>query len=437
MEEPGFGQSGLGPVFVARLLELRDRPEAKVAVLLDLKEVEHHEDSRFALSLDHYLESWLGDRPREIFPLGSARLLVLAPLETRSALETGAAALIHVLRHHGFGSAHASVFDLTSEMPRLLGEVLPGSESARPRAATGPAPVPSAMLGRLLEVERTLHGADVEALLREETVWSFADPAAPERTMTELAVSLEELEARLEVALRRNDWLRHEVAAMLDRGVLRHIARDRWRSNRRFSVDLHVPTVLDERFTDLVRAIPAEARRTLTVELASWELGLDAGRFAEAASRLADFGFAVAIDRVPLEALSTVDLGPLDRAGIEVAYVKAAWSRRQSPNAVERLRGGVARFGAERLILWHCTVPAALQVGQEAGATLFQGNAADRAAEQAASAGPPEAAEDRPRREPDEDVGAGEEVAGEGEPGERTAEEPRPGFFARLFRRGE
>lgn len=431
MGEPGFGQAGLGPAFVARLLELRDRPEAKMALLLDLKEVEHHEDARFSLSLDHYLESWLGDLPREIFPLGGSRLLILAAAETRSALETGAAALIHVLRHHGFGSAHAVFFDLATEMPRLLEEVLPGADPARAKAATSTAPVSSAVLGRLLEVERTLHGADVEALLREEAVWSFADPAAPERALTELAVSLEELEARLEVTLRRNDWLRHEVAAMLDRGVLRHIARDRWRSNRRFSVDLHVPTVLGDQFADLARAIPAEARRTLTIELASWELGLSAPRFTEAAERLGDFGFAVAVDRVPLEALATLDSG-----GIDLAYVKAAWPRTPSPAAAERLAAAVARFGAERVILWNCTGPAALEAGRTAGITLFQGRAADEAAAQAVSSAAAGTAEAPPRRE----RGGGDEVEAEagggGEPAEGEPVEQRPGFFARLFRRG-
>ncbi|AWK86724.1 hypothetical protein DEW08_11170 [Azospirillum thermophilum] len=403
------------------MLDLRDRPEAKVALLLDLHEVEHHEDTRFALSLDHYLESWLGSQPREVFPLPGARLLILAPDDARGALETGAAALIHVLRHHGFGTAHAGFFDLKTGAAGLLEEVLPGAEPGRARGSPPARPVSSATLGRMLEVERSLRGADVEALLREQPVWSFATEP-PSTLLTELAISLEELESRLEVELRRNDWLRHEIAAMLDRGMLRHIARDRWLSGRRFGIDLHVSTVLGDEFTAMIRPIPPEVRRTLVAELASWELGLSGDRFALAAERLADLGFAVAVDRVPLEALATLDL-----AGVEPAFVKAAWTAGAgAAGAGERLRAAVERFGPDRLVLWRCTSPAALEVGRAAGLTLFQGHAADAAAEAAVlPAEPPEGSRGRDR---------GVETAADGQEAvDQAAPAAAPGLLTRLF----
>ena len=411
----------LGHALVSRLVALADQPEDKAALLVDLREVEHGNDPRFALTLDHYLESWLGASEREVFRLPGPRLLILAPAETRPALENGAGALVRVLRHHGFGAPHATLYDLATEAGRLMEELLPGGTADRARALAAATPVSSAALGRLLEVERTLHGADVEALLREETVWSLADPAAPRAVLTELAVSLDELETRLDVPLRRDEWLRHEVASMLDRGLLRHIARDRWSAGRPFAFDLHTATVLDEGFGPLARAIPAEVRRTLTAELASWEVGLSAPRVAAAAERLADLGFAVAVDRVPLEALETLDLG-----GVEAAYVKAAWTRAGAPSAVERLRTGVERFGADRLVLWHCMTPAALEAGRAGGVTLFQGHAAD-----AAATAPPSTRTDTPAppRRAERDEAAPE-------PSPAGAEE-HPGFLARLFGRGD
>lgn len=410
---------------VTRLVALNERPEEKVGLLLDLRAVEHGDDPRFDLSLEHYLESWLGAREREVFRLPGPRLLILAPAATRPALENGAGALIRVLHHHGFGMPHARFYDLEREAGTLLEDLLPGAGADRAKALAAATPVSSVALGRLLEVERILHGADVETLLREEVVWSLADPRDPRPVLTELAVSLDELEARLDVPLRRDDWLRHEVASMLDRGLLRHIARDRGRAGRPFAFDLHTATVLDEGFGALAHAVPAEMRCALTVELACWEVGLTPPRVIAAAERLADLGFAVAFDHVPMEALAMLDLG-----GIEPAYVKAVWARGPVPDPdqpIERLRAGVERFGADRLVLWRCVAPAALTAGRAAGVTLFQGHAAD-AAVAAMAAGrttsPPETETPRHPVEPEEETVVESETP---KPG------PRPSLFARLF----
>ncbi|MCW2249111.1 hypothetical protein M2352_004771 [Azospirillum fermentarium] len=405
----------LDPALVRRLLDLRAHGAGMAALLVDMGAIEHADDPRFSLSLLHYLESWAGPHPREVFRLPGFRVLVIAPVAARDALERGASALSHVLRHHSYGLVQCRVYDLGTEVPRLIADLMPGAADAPAASATVTPPVSGATLGRLLEMERTLAGANVEPLLREETLWSFADPAAPKPVLTELAVSLDELDSRLDLALHRDEWLRHEVGAMLDRGLLRHIARDRGATRRRFSFDLHSATVLDDGFGDLVRAIPAEVRGRLTVELASWEAGLSPARFAAAAARLADLGFGVALDRVPLEALATLDLG-----GAAVDFVKVIGC--DAPDAAH-LAAGVERFGAGRLVLWRCITAALLDTALGAGVRLFQGHAADeRAAAPAASATPA----------PPPDV----EAAGPGGEGAEEAPPEPPGLLARLLGRG-
>lgn len=405
----------LDPALVRRLLDLRDKGAGMAALLVDLGAVEHADDPRFSLSLLHYLESWAGPHPREVFRLPGFRVLVIAPVAARDALERGAGALAHVLRHHSYGLVHCRVYDLGTEMARLIADLMPGAAEAPGKSATVTPPVSGATLGRLLEMERTLAGANVEPLLREETLWSFADPAAPKAVLTELAVSLDELDSRLDLALHRDDWLRHEVGAMLDRGLLRHIARDRGGAKRRFSFDLHIATVLDDGFGDLVRTIPGEVRGRLTVELASWEAGLSPPRFTAAVERLTDLGFGVALDRVPLEALDTLDLDDAD-----LDFVKVMGADAPDP---ARLAAGVGRFGAERLVLWRCATAAALDTAFAAGVRLFQGYAADERASTPAAA-PAGAAP------PPEDTGPAA--------GEETEESPpeRPGLLARLLGRG-
>jgi hypothetical protein len=415
-----------------RLADLSRRGESAAAAVIDLRGVEHGHDSRFTRSLLRYLESWAAPAACETYPAPDRRMLVLAGPESKKALQHGAEAMADALRSHGFGEARTVHYDLPADIARLAAELAPRRDrrggAATAAAAAMAIPVTATAFGRLLDVERALEGADVEPLLREETVWSMADPAAPTAVMTELAISLDELEARLDVPLRRDEWLRHEAAVILDHGLLRHIARDRARGERRLSFDLHVATVLDPRFTALARAIPAETRARLTAELPAWEAAVSAPRFAAAAERLHDQGFSVAVDRAPLDALAAVDV-----AGLDIAWIKAAWPMKNPGAAVaaveaeRRLRDGVARFGAERLILWRCADAAALATGKAAGVLLFQGAAADQAAATVTAAERMEAMERA--APPDEESAEDKEDADDG-----AGEEGR-GLFARWFGR--
>lgn len=426
MTEASLTGVALGHTLLDRLAALRDAPEPAAALLVDFRGIEHGDDPRFALTLDHYLESWLGASQREVHRLPGPRLLILAGPQDAALLESGAHALAGVLRSHGFGTMRFAVYDVATQAGKLVADVVPPPVLDRLRIAAAAQRVPTAALAQVLEVERVLHGADVESLLREQALWSFADPEEPKRVLTELVVALDELEGRFDLPLRRDDWLRHEVAARLDRGLLRHVARDRWRAPQPYSFDLHTATVLDATFADLAHAIPAEFRRQLTAELACWEVGLSPPRFAAAAQRLGDLGFAVAVDHVPLAALPALDLG-----GAGVAYVKALWA--PGAESAGLLAAGLERFGAGRLALWRCDDAAALETARAAGVVLVQGRAADAAVRAPAlpsEAGPSEAGPAAPERRRAEESGEAEAPAGD------EAEAAKPGLIARLFGRG-
>lgn len=410
-----------GHTVLARLQALRAAPEPLAALLADLRGIEHGGDPRFAMTLDHYLESWLGSQPREVFRLAGPRLLILAPADAGPLLDAGAKALGHMLLSHGFGTLHATRYDMATEAERLFADLFPNDATAALREAAER--VPTAALAHLLEVERVLHGADVDSIVREQPVWSFA-AEHPAVVATELAVSLEELESRLSLSLRRDSWLRHEVAVRLDRGLLRHVARDRAHDPRSFAVDLHTATVLDEGFDELARAIPVEMRGRITAEIPCWELSLAPSQVVAAAGRLADAGFAVALDHVPLAALDGLDL-----AGLEPVFIKTQWIH-GATGAADRLSAAVARFGAGRLVLWRCDEPIALDTGRAAGVTLFQGRAAD-----ATSAAPRRLSETQSRpvaEEPEEPEEAAPVSVETAEP----ASPPRPGLLDRLLGRG-
>lgn len=413
-----------GHTVLARLQALRAAPEPLAALLADLRGIEHGGDPRFAMTLDHYLQSWLGTQPREVFRLAGPRLLILTPADAGPLLDAGAKALGHMLLSHGFGTLHASRYDMATEVERLFGDLFPNDATAALREAAERAP--TAALAHLLEVERVLHGADVDSIVREQPVWSFAGDRAAV-VATELAVSLEELESRLSLSLRRDSWLRHEVAVRLDRGLLRHIARDRAHDPRAFTVDLHTATVLDDNFEELARAIPTEMRGRITAELPCWELTLAPSQVVAAAGRLTDAGFAVALDHMPLAALDSLDL-----AGLEPVFIKTQWIH-GAAGAADKLSAAVARFGTGRLVLWRCDEPMALDTGRAAGVTLFQGRAADAAA--ASPHGLPEI-QPRPVAEEPEEPEEPEEAAPAMVEMVEPAPPSRPGLLGRLLGRG-
>lgn len=406
-----------GQAVLTRLGALREAPEPLAALLVDLRDVEHADDPRFVRTLDHYLESWLGARKREVFRLPGPRLLILASADAPALLRGSAEALGGVLRHHGFGQLAFTLYDVATEAARMVADILPADLAGRAAALATAAHAPTAALGDLLEVERALQGADLGSLIREQPIWSIAAESEPKPVRVELAVAIDELEARLGVPLRRNSWLRHEAAALMDRGLLRHLRRDRADDDRRLAIDLHTGTILDDEFADLALALPGEQRERLTAELACWEFGLSLPRVEAAAARLDDLGIGVAVDHVPLDALATFDLG-----AVTPAYVKALWPP-AGADAAARLAGGVARFGADRLVLWRCDTPDALDTGRAAGVVLFQGHAADaaaRAPHPPSEMPPPAPAE---AEETDTDAGPPEDSAG-------------PGLLGRLFGRG-
>jgi hypothetical protein len=222
--EHGAMADAAGHTVLARLQALQAAPEPLAALLADLRGIEHGGDPRFTMTLDHYLQSWLGSQPREVFRLAGPRLLILTPADAGPLLDAGAKALGHTLLSHGFGTLHVTRYDMATEGERLFADLFPNDATAALREAAERAP--TAALAHLLEVERVLHGADIDSIVREQPVWSFSADR-PTVVTTELAVSLEELESRLSLSLRRDSWLRHEVAVRLDRGLLRHVARDR------------------------------------------------------------------------------------------------------------------------------------------------------------------------------------------------------------------
>lgn len=389
--------------------------EPHSVLVVDFVHVSHATDPRFLASLHRHLDAWIGPVPHRIFGLPGPKLVAVAAPDAAQVVLRGARQLAGLLHGHGFGNAAVELYELPRDL-RKLAATLP--EAAMPAARSEGREADGAGFGTFLDVERALQGADISSFVREQPVCSFAEPARPHPVFSELWVSLAELERRLGVRVRDDPHLLREVTDLTDVRMLRHLLQDRSRSRRRFSVNLHVATVLHPVFLEHADGMAADFRRDLIVELPGVEAGAAPERAVAAVDRLRDLGMRAAFDLVPPAGAAAFEV-----AGIEVDFIKITWpgKRAQAEATSAALGRALERWGAQRLVLCRCDDEAAVAAGLAAGVLLLQGRGVSSMLDHPGRAGA------RP---------APGEVTAEDEPAAEPGPPPRAGgWWSRLFHR--
>lgn len=97
-----------------------------------------------------------------------------------------------------------------------------------------------------------LRVADMSNLIRERPVYDFSGPGQPRIVQSELVVDMTELGRLARVNLKKKPWLFSEVTRILDYRVLAHLFRDRLQQHEPVSVNLHLQTVLSDKFQGIL-----------------------------------------------------------------------------------------------------------------------------------------------------------------------------------------
>mgnify|MGYP002840829964 FL=1 len=90
------------------------------------------------------------------------------------------------------------------------------------------------------------------------------------------------------IPLTRNPWLFDRITEILDRRMLLHLSRDRARTDRRLSINIHLSTILSDAFETFLLDQRFDWRRNLIFELSHIEMIDEPERFATALGRLID-----------------------------------------------------------------------------------------------------------------------------------------------------
>jgi EAL domain-containing protein (putative c-di-GMP-specific phosphodiesterase class I) len=231
-------------------------------------------------------------------------------------------------------------------------------------------PLTPAILAKLGDA---LASADLANMLRRQAVCAIVGRSAPQPIFQELFISIADLRETLlpNIDLASSPWLFQQLTETLDRRVLsllnkhddRTVAGD-------ISINLNVQTLLANEFLTFDDNVKASMRGTIVLELQKVDVFADLGAFLFARDFAHERGYRICIDGVNFESLPFIG-----RQRLGVDLVKIPWD----PAVAGGLPNGlpfadyVRHCGESRTILCRCDTQEAIEIGQAAGITLFQG----------------------------------------------------------------
>jgi EAL domain-containing protein (putative c-di-GMP-specific phosphodiesterase class I) len=234
-----------------------------------------------------------------------------------------------------------------------------------------------AQLGKL---EEFLQNADLSSFLRRQEVCAIVGDVPPKRIFKELYVSIGELTETVlpGVDLAANRWLFQHLTGTLDLRVLKLLIRsDDSDLHASCSINLNISTLLSSDFLEFDSQLRAGSRGTIIIELQPMDVFADLAEFAFVREFLHEKGYRICLDGILPGALPFID-----RATLGIDLVKVYWnsdlaSAGKESGTTNTISQAIERTEAARIVLAHCDSNDAIQFGQAAGVTMFQGRAID------------------------------------------------------------
>ena len=353
----------------------RDRPQ-RHGVIFDISGLLHIHEPVFRGMLRRWL---VGDGPPAtdgtavtLFDTGRNTLVLCVPDSLLAERRQALSRLAQALAAHHRGELRAEWFDLSHQAEKFADAI--GDLVAQVQSEQYPdAPPAVDALDRFMEIERTLHAADLSSLLREQLVFQMDEGQGLVPVMVERTVSIEALDRLFSTHLRREPWLFDQTTALLDRRMLFDLLRDHAIHTLPVAVKLHAATVAGSAFREMTARFPARLHGKLVVEMPFLEWVADRERFQTAVTQARADEIGVALDHVPATA-------PSDTALPSVDWYRIPWLG-DDGKPVD-LSDGIAWLGPvdrARCILTRCRDDQALEDARKLGFRYVEGAAATRA----------------------------------------------------------
>ncbi|MCR9071705.1 MAG: EAL domain-containing protein [Alphaproteobacteria bacterium] len=343
----------------------------EVALLIDLSQVPHIDDPAFFRVLIGRLQQRAQQLDAHRFDLADHRICFVVAAQAAASLDRAVASLSRLLVSHGRSSLDAQRFSLNGRPDQFLTLCRDLAAAVETRPDFNSEDDDGKALSAFLAIERNLASADISNLIREQPIVDFTNPRHPTPVAIEVFTSIRAVQDLYGVSLRRNPWLFDRVTEVLDQRMLFHLARERARSTRRLSINLHLSTVLSDPFEKFVLDPRFDWRRSLIFELSHMEMIDEPKRYAAAIARLEDMGATIAIDGIPWTSLAHMVDAPAD-----IRLLKVEWAPALAGlDGAERnsVRECIEKIGRERVVLYHCPDADAVDTALALGVTTLQG----------------------------------------------------------------
>ncbi|QQR68807.1 MAG: hypothetical protein IPI58_08195 [Alphaproteobacteria bacterium] len=248
----------------------------------------------------------------------------------------------------------------------------------RPKKEESRAPMDAEAFSRLA---RTLETADVDTMVRHQSICAMATPdGEPQPMFEEIFIAIDSLRERVApgLDLHSDPWLFQALTRSLDDRLLAHLTREiKRRPIGPLSINLHVETLLSPEFRRFEERVVPQMRGRLLIEIHKLDLMAEMNSFLFIRDRLKARGH-----RLCLDGLTPATLGCFNREALGFDFVKLLWAadglQRSRPQALPGVRSQIQACGGAHIILCRCDSETALTIGRDLGIVLFEGREVER-----------------------------------------------------------
>ncbi|MBT5263368.1 MAG: hypothetical protein HOL85_00940 [Rhodospirillaceae bacterium] len=320
------------------------------------------------------------------FPLAQFRIVYVVDTDLAQAARSELERMANFLRENARGTIEYDHFPLSTEAEPFLRAVhrlnefgQTNEDHSRKSQSAVSRQLNWQGLASFEKIESLLKGANIDSLIRSQSIHSLTSTAAPRVVARELVVSLDYLEELFSTPIQGNPWLFERVTDLLDRRMLYHLMRETAAPNQPMAIKLHVSTALSQEFAHMVEQLTADRHETLLVLLPFLEVKADPARARLALSRLESAGIHGGIDSSPWSAIEMEALAdPL------VDFIKFPYGPdwlQMDQDQLDRVAERAAAIGVDKIIMNRCVDDKSVEIGRSMGFVLFEGKGADAVAE--------------------------------------------------------
>lgn len=235
----------------------------------------------------------------------------------------------------------------------------------------------------LARLEQSLSKVDMTNIARRQMACTLIEGQPPQPLFEEIYVSIADLQNIVTpgINLLANIWLFQYLTHTLDKRIMLMLMRDGIPTDRPFSINLNVATILSPEFRRFDSIISPQLRGRLVIEFNKIDVFSDMGAFLFARDYLRERGFRLCLDR-----LTHLTLPYYDRMKLGFDLIKIQWMPdsidNMLPEMIPEVRRIIMDAGQSRAILCRCETARAIEIGQKLGIVMFQGRYVDRVYQQ-------------------------------------------------------